>query len=171
MRKYWLSHVCVNRGTRPNADTEGKTRGAAGENRRHILEGEQTTRKRLSDFGPLQPAHRLDSYLYICGAERREVKRGDRTKNLRGWIQTLVEVPDEEAIVRRIFSLYVDQDKSLCAIARLLNAEHVLGPGRGVDAVWTVQNVRKRLKTTAYVRPAQQDRRKAPALPQGAQPA
>lgn len=92
------------------------------------------------------------NHLYICGTERREVKRGTRTKNLRGWMQFLVVVPHEAEIVRRIFRLYVVEDKSLCAIARLLNQENVTGPGKGTNAVWSVQNVRTRLRCAAYAR-------------------
>ena len=90
------------------------------------------------------------NHLYICGTERREVRRGTKTKNLRGWIQSLAIVPDEAEIVRRIFRLYVDEDKSLMAIARILNGENIPGPGKGINAVWTVQNVRTRLRCAAY---------------------
>ena len=89
------------------------------------------------------------NHLYISGNERREVRRGTKTKNLRGWIQSLVIVPDEAVIVRRIFNLYVYQDYSLCAIARQLNLKGIAGPGKGVNAVWTVQNVRTRLRCAA----------------------
>jgi DNA invertase Pin-like site-specific DNA recombinase len=92
------------------------------------------------------------NHLYVSGTERREVRRGTKTKNLRGWMQFLAIVPEEAEIVRRIFRLYVDEDKSLCAIARLLNHEIIPGPGKGVNAVWTVQNVRTRLRCSAYAR-------------------
>jgi site-specific DNA recombinase len=90
------------------------------------------------------------NHLYVCGTERREVKRGTKTKNLRGWIHSLTLVPEEAEIVRRIFRLYVDHDMSLAGIARKLNAENLPGPGVGVNARWTTQNVRTRLRCCAY---------------------
>jgi hypothetical protein len=62
----------------------------------------------------------------------------------------LALVEDEAQVVRRIFDLFVNHDKSLMAVARLLNRENVAGPGKGVNAVWTTQNVRTRLRCGAY---------------------
>lgn len=89
-------------------------------------------------------------HLYVNGTERREVPRGTKTKNLRGVLHTLAVVDAEAAVVRRIFDLYVCHDSSLRAIARVLNSEGIPGPGPGVDAEWTVQNVRCRLACPAY---------------------
>ena len=101
-------------------------------------------------------------HLYINGTERRVVPRCQQTKNLRGWIHSLAVVETEAATVRRIFDLYVNHDKSLCTIAILLNDEGIPGPEipkkrkhalvRTGPPIWTVQNVRQRLATGAYVR-------------------
>jgi site-specific DNA recombinase len=102
-------------------------------------------------------------HLYVSGAERREVPRGTKTKNLRGWVHHLAVVEEEAEVVRRIFDLYVNQDKSLAAIADILNRDGVPGPGfpmkrrrgrpiiRTGPSVWTDQSVRRRLATGAYV--------------------
>lgn len=90
--------------------------------------------------------------LYTYGDQRREVPRHERSKNLRNWIQNLAVVPAEAEIVKRIYGLYLDEDRSLCEIAQRLNAQGVQGPGRGRDAVWSVQNVRRCLRCPVYVR-------------------
>jgi site-specific DNA recombinase len=90
------------------------------------------------------------NHLYLCGAERREVKRGTKTKNLRGWIHSLTVIGEEAEIVRRIFYWYVNHDMSLAGIARKLNELNIPGPGKGIDARWTVQIVRTRLRCSAY---------------------
>src|SRR5579884_248251 len=80
------------------------------------------------------------NHRYIHGSEGKVVPRGTKTKNLRGWIASLSVVEEEAKVVCRIFDLFVNHDKSLCAIARLLNRDGIPGPGRGKNAVWTVQN-------------------------------
>jgi DNA invertase Pin-like site-specific DNA recombinase len=102
------------------------------------------------------------NHLYLCGTQKREVRRGEQTKNLRGWIHSLAVVEEEAEVVRRIFRLFVEEDKSLAAIARQLNNEGVTGPDfakkrkktliRSGVPLWTVQNVRQRMTTGAYVR-------------------
>lgn len=92
------------------------------------------------------------AHLYVCGTQRRVAPRTEKTKNLRGWMHFLAVVEPEAEVVRRIFRMYVEEDKSMCAIARILNGETVPGPGRGKDATWTVQNVRRRLGCPVYVR-------------------
>jgi DNA invertase Pin-like site-specific DNA recombinase len=90
-------------------------------------------------------------YVNLLTGERRSTDRTQQTRNMRGWIHTLELVESEAAVVRRIFDLFVHQDEPLAAIARTLNTEGVPGPGRGVDAIWTTANVRRRLACPAYV--------------------
>lgn len=88
--------------------------------------------------------------LYISGEQRRSIPRLDKTKNLRGWIQSLVINEDEARVVRRIFDLYLNHDLSLAGIALTLNNEGVTGPGRK-DSKWTTLSVRRALSNGVYV--------------------
>ncbi len=85
---------------------------------------------------------------YIFGGQTIFVRRQDQFRKPKGCQLKLKECEAEAAIVRRIFSDYVDRAKSLRRIAIDLNAEGVQSPDGNQ---WNSQTIKGMLRNKSYI--------------------
>lgn len=90
--------------------------------------------------------------LYVCGTERRFVKRTERYSKPDNWHLKLQINEEEKQVVEFIFDQYVNKNKSLYAIAQELNNKGIPGPDPyGRSQGWHKGAVKNQLKQKAYI--------------------
>lgn len=92
--------------------------------------------------------------LYVCGAEKMRVKRADPFRKPRNWQLYLVVNEEEAAVVKQIFSLFLEKAMSKRGIAKKLNGDGIPAPDNLPHAQklgWTDVTVSGVLRHKAYI--------------------